>query len=149
MTTEKTGTIPQDFANLFRRVVRRCQIPGGKLEPGTIDAYWEALAAYPVPVLAQAAVDLARRLPFLPTTAEWAAAVRDLTETPAPVTCEKCGNRGLVRVEYHQGGPYDVAICDCPAGQWYDTVGEAGIRAIVGLTAAHRVAWIEAFEDEV
>src|SRR2546427_130557 len=76
------------------------------------------------------------------------AAVRDLTETPAPIACVRCGNRGLIRVEYHQGGPYDVAICDCSAGQWYDLVGEAGIRAIVGLGAAHRVAWIEAFEDE-
>lgn len=62
--------------------------------------------------------------------------------------CTYCGDRGLIRVAYHTGEPFDVAICDCRIGQPYRMGGEALVRARLALDATHRVSTRDAFDDE-
>lgn len=62
--------------------------------------------------------------------------------------CLRCGNKGLIRVNYHSGEPFDVGICECQAGQHWRTAGEDAIRARLLLADENRVALLEDFEGE-
>ncbi len=62
--------------------------------------------------------------------------------------CDICQSRGLVRVNYHNGEPYDLGICWCAWGKVYRIGGEALVRQRMELGAAHRVGNLEDFEDE-
>ena len=33
--------------------------------------------------------------------------------------CDRCGDKGLIRVKYQQEDGYDIAVCVCSAGQWW------------------------------
>jgi hypothetical protein len=63
--------------------------------------------------------------------------------------CARCGGRGLVRVDYETGEPFDLAICRCEAGKAYRRGGAALVRMRFELYDSHYVAPIEDFEGEV
>jgi hypothetical protein len=65
-------------------------------------------------------------------------------------SCDRCACAGVIRVNYHSGEPFDIAICDCPAGQIWrhqDDI-DGTIRARLQLDAAHQVALVEDFDPE-
>lgn len=64
------------------------------------------------------------------------------------MTCAACQDRGLLRIAYATGEPFDVAICRCRVGQAYRTGGVACVRARLDLSAEHRIAYLEDFDDE-
>lgn len=140
---------PKAFLEVFARLVSRTKTTG-RLESGTAAAYWELLARFPLDVIANSARHLAETQTFFPSTAEWIAAAsdRDLTRR-RPASCTRCGDKGLIRIDYRSGEVSDLAICDCAAGQIFRTTGEDVARAnVAGLPRAARVAYIEDFDDE-
>ena len=62
--------------------------------------------------------------------------------------CYRCENQGLIRVNYHSGEPFDLAICDCPAGLFWNRQGELFIRKLFRLSASNQVAWVEDLDVE-
>lgn len=60
--------------------------------------------------------------------------------------CTLCRNRGLLRVQYHSGEVFDLAICQCAAGEAWRHQGEAVIRERMQLTTEQQVGWLEDFE---
>lgn len=67
---------------------------------------------------------------------------------PALRRCDRCRTYGLVRLNYHSGEPFDVAICACPAGQYWRYQGEVEVRARLKLTDAQQVTLIEHVEAD-
>jgi hypothetical protein len=62
--------------------------------------------------------------------------------------CPKCASRGLIRVQYRSGEVFDVAICDCPAGQFWRHEGADRTRRRLRLPRVHQIALVETFEGE-
>lgn len=52
-------------------------------------------------------------------------------------------------MSYHSGEPFDVAICDCQAGQFWRMEGGEFVRQRLGLQPAHQVALLEDFDGDV
>lgn len=65
------------------------------------------------------------------------------------MTCRPCGNRGLLKICYESGEPWDVAICQCRTGQLYRQGGPDLVRARLEIADEHRIALLEDFEDDV
>lgn len=61
--------------------------------------------------------------------------------------CRKCGNRGLIAVRYRDHSPWDIAVCDCPAGQVYRKHPGFVRARNPWVTAEHQVAWLEQFVE--
>lgn len=65
--------------------------------------------------------------------------------------CAKCLNAGVIRVNYLSEEPFDLAICDCQAGQfwrYHDDV-EGTIRQRFQVPdPAHQIALLEDFDPE-
>ena len=57
--------------------------------------------------------------------------------------CASCANRGAVVVRYRSGEPFDVVICSCQAGLFWETQGEPAIREHFQLDATHQVGYRE------
>jgi hypothetical protein len=149
MTT--TDTVPATFAADFWRLARRCQIPGGRLDPGTVADYWTALRDLPLEVLTASAEELARTRVFFPAVAEWRQAARgtkpETIGTDPETICTACGGYGVIRVAYHSGAAFDLALCGCRAGRWYRAVGVDFVRARFHLASDHRIAPVEEFDE--
>lgn len=64
------------------------------------------------------------------------------------MTCDRCGDKGLIRVLYQSGEPFDIAICQCRVGQIFRRGGEDLIRASLQVGPEHQVALLEDFEGE-
>lgn len=65
------------------------------------------------------------------------------------MTCPLCQDKGLIRVAYESGEPFDLAICDCRKGRIYRAMGEAVIRDRLDLhDPQHQIADRERFEGE-
>lgn len=64
------------------------------------------------------------------------------------MNCPKCADKGLIRVAYESGEPFDVAICTCRHGRVWRQGGEALVRQRMNLTAEHQVSYLEHVEDE-
>lgn len=62
--------------------------------------------------------------------------------------CAFCGGKGLIRVAYESGEPFDVAICDCRSGHPFRVAGESLVRARLSLGPEHQVAYRELFDGE-
>jgi hypothetical protein len=140
------------FGDVFRRLVR-CFQPRG-LDRGSLDAYRAALATkFPLDVLRESAERMTVARKFFPTVAEWTAAARSVQQLRGGgctlSDCARCGGRGLVRVDYETGEPFDLAICRCEAGKPYRRGGAALVRMRFALDDTHYVAPIEDFEGEV
>jgi hypothetical protein len=140
------------FAEVFHRLVR-CFQPRG-LDRGSLDAYRSTLIEkFPLDVLSESADRMTRSRKFFPTVAEWTAAARAVEQLRgggcALSDCARCGGRGLVRVDYETGEPFDLAICRCDAGRVYRRGGPALVRMRFQLDDSHYVAPIEDFEGEV
>lgn len=144
-TTTTTKTVPAAFAAAFWRLARRCQIPGGRLDPGTVVDYWTALEDFPIEALTASAEGLARSRVFFPAVAEWRVAA---SQHAAPVveTCIQCGGAGVIQVAYRNGAPFDIALCDCRAGRWYRAIGPEFVRNRLHLASEHRIALLEDFD---
>jgi hypothetical protein len=54
----------------------------------------------------------------------------------------------VIRVNYQSGEPFDIAICDCQAGQFYRRVGPDVVRDRFSLTDDNQVAYRELFDGE-
>ena len=64
------------------------------------------------------------------------------------MTCAMCAGRGLVRIAYRSGEPFDIAICKCWQGHVFRAGGPELVRAHLGLSAETRVELWEEFEEE-
>lgn len=62
--------------------------------------------------------------------------------------CPHCQDKGLIRVAYESGEPFDLAICDCRKGRIYRAMGEAVIRDRMQVGPEHQIADRERFEGE-
>ena len=63
--------------------------------------------------------------------------------------CQRCSGRGLIRVDYDSGEPFDIAICRCVVGKTFRVGGEGLVRSHLHLSdEAHVVGLIEDFEDD-
>jgi hypothetical protein len=134
---------------VFAQLVSRTKTTG-RLERDTAAAYWALLAPFPFDVLATSARQLAATQTFFPSTAEWIAVARRLSlrVRARAVACARCGETGLIRIDYRSGECADLAICDCAAGQWFRTAGEDVARAnVAGLPPEARVAYVEDFDE--
>jgi hypothetical protein len=62
-----------------------------------------------------------------------------------------CGGKGLLKIQYQSGEPFDIAICACPRGQrlrvWHMRHPD-WIQTVWQLEPDHRIAWLEDFTDE-
>ncbi len=63
--------------------------------------------------------------------------------------CSLCADKGLIRVNYEDGNPFDIAICRCRNGQFFRVSGPDFVRLhwLPTLTEANRIAWLEDFDD--
>ncbi len=61
--------------------------------------------------------------------------------------CVTCGEKGLVKVSYTSGEPFDIAVCGCVNGEPFRRGGEALVRSWLALPTTHRVAWLEDFDE--
>jgi hypothetical protein len=141
------AAVPAEFLEVFRDMVRAFQPRG--LDHNTPRVYWRALCRLPLSVIRDGAAVLQRRSSgFFPTTAEWFAAAVKSQGPRRPAGCTRCGDKGLIRIDYHSGECSDLAICDCAAGQWFRTTGEDVARANVeGLPLEARVAYVEDYDE--
>lgn len=147
---------PSAFAEVFRDVVRAFQ--PARLDRDALTVYHATLREFPLDVLRESARSLCRSQQFFPTTGEWYRVARQLANARAHqrdlASCARCGDRGLIRINYLHGlvsresEPFDVAICDCRAGQWYRRAGAEAVRRQLQLTPANQVALIEDVDDE-
>jgi hypothetical protein len=66
------------------------------------------------------------------------------------MTCQKCADKGAIKVNYYSREPFDLALCDCDAGQmyrgWLLRDGEGLLR--VRFPGADQIGHLEDFEDE-
>ena len=68
---------------------------------------------------------------------------------PMRVPCSRCQDRGLIRVNYQSGEPFDIAICDCATGYAFREAGELVIRQkLRDLSSEHQIAYREHFDGE-
>lgn len=67
--------------------------------------------------------------------------------TYARTVCRHCQDKGLLRIHYRSGEPFDVALCHCDRGRKYRRWLPASLRAWLGLPDAHRIGRLEDFED--
>jgi hypothetical protein len=151
MKPDEPNDVPAAFLAVFRDLVRAYQ--PRSLEKDAPRAYWSALGRYPIAILEAAAARVKTTRQFFPTTGEWYAAARtvagDAMRAQPRVDCPCCGDRGLIRIAYRSGEAADLAICHCPAGQFFRDTGEAVARAAVrGLELEARVAYLEDFAGD-
>jgi hypothetical protein len=142
--------VPSAFLTLFRDVVRAYQPRA--VDPGAPRVYWDTLRVYPLAILEASAARLTQQQAFFPTAAEWYQAARCLAGAQqaaqrAAGPCAPCHGFGAVRIHYASGEPFDIALCECHAGQVFVRLGEAVVRARFGLSEAHRVGVIADFTD--
>jgi hypothetical protein len=115
--------------------------------------YHDALGPIGEPKLRAAALVL-RRNRFFPTTAEWYAEA--MKGGRVAHVCPRCENRGIVVVRYHDGAPFDLAICACEKARLFRRMGVDVVRhfvttAIGGrirLTDENRIGFVEDFDDD-
>jgi hypothetical protein len=145
----------QEFSPIFRDLVRALQPPKA-LDRETERVYWETLRGFSGEVLRQSACVLRRQdRPLWPTSGEWYRLALRLraetlaTEIGAGRECERCRDFGLLRVAYQSGELFDIAVCSCLAGRFYRTAGPALVLARLALDPAHRVGYLEDFNDDV
>jgi hypothetical protein len=95
--------VPVAFRDAFRKLVASSS--ARRLEPGTLETYWEMLAGDDVEDLAVAARHLALEQTHFPTTGEWHAKVLELVGTRrrmdalapiGPTICQRCQDTGAV-----------------------------------------------------
>lgn len=148
-----TNQIPEEFAATFRSLVLAFQPRG--LERDSVVAYYAALQRFPLDVLRDTALVLAESRRFFPTAGEWGQLANELESRRAAAgrldeqaPCEWCAGYGLIRVTYRSDEPFDIAICTCLAGSRYRKAGEDLVRGRLGLAPAHRVAWLEDFDED-
>lgn len=134
---------PPAFVAAFGSLVRRTTIAGGRLEAGTMQDYWTTLQDLPLEGLVAAADDLARRRVFFPAVAEWRQAATAIQPARIVTDCAQCGRMGLIKICYHSGDLFDIAICRCRVGQAYRLGGERLVRLRCGLQDTQQVALIE------
>lgn len=139
----------KEFQPIFRDLVIATQ-PRAALTGDTCRVYYETLADFSLEVVRESATELRRTSTFFPSTGEWVTvATRVLVRRGVPIAAScPCGGRGLLRMEYQSGEPFDIAICDCRAGRNYRTGGEPFVRHVLTLSADHRVAYLEDFADD-
>lgn len=148
-TKTKADDIPGWFLAIFGRLARTTTTPR-IMDRAALPAYFDLLREFPADVVIEAASRCATAKPFFPTCAEWIAAIRAIDTGRRTVgDCVACAGRGLIAVRYHDGSPFDVAICDCKAGRWWRDVGELVVRSALHLEdPANRVAYVEDFAGE-
>jgi hypothetical protein len=139
-----------DFQKLFRKVVVAFQPRA--LSPDTLATYYEALKGYPLEIVDQAARLIIRTQRFFPSVAEWIRATQHLAARPlqgaARSHCQHCRGRGLIKIAYESGEPFDVAICGCLTGLFYRKTGVDFVRLQLNLTAKTHIAYLEDFESD-
>ena len=146
MNAAESVPVPPEFAKVFSRLVRRTQVPGGRLDPQACADYWTALRDVPMDALAESADALARSEVFFPTVAEWRRAAGP-PHAAAGAPCPTCAGQGVVRIAYKSLEPFDLAICLCRAGDVYRRFPDAVLRARLALGPEARIADLDAFED--
>ena len=63
--------------------------------------------------------------------------------------CQRCSGRGLIRVDYDSGEPFDIAICYCEIGRTFRVGGEKLVRAHLHLSdEGHVVGVLEDFAED-
>lgn len=63
--------------------------------------------------------------------------------------CPKCAGRGLIKINYESGEPFDVAMCDCRAGEvWRDGGYQLVREREPWIPSSAVIAWLEDFSDE-
>ena len=154
-----TKTSPPDwFVAIFRNLVTALQ--PRKLQPNAVAVYYDALAQLGETKITTAAAVLKRQR-FFPTSGEWYAEamkqhrVVNMVGLPLPVVCPRCENRGLIAVRYHDGSPFDLAICDCADGRLLRRIGVEGVERFISaphggrirLTDENRIGFLEDFAD--
>jgi hypothetical protein len=146
---EKTTTSPE-FMAIFRVVVLALQ-PRGPIDRDLVHVYWDVLQSFPLDVLHDTARVLRETRRFFPTSGEWAQLARELQlerrRADISPICPRCGGRGLIRIDYRTGEPFDIAICDCAAGEGFRVAGERLVRLRLQLTPEQQVGWIEDFNE--
>lgn len=64
-----------------------------------------------------------------------------------------CGDRGILKIQYETGEPFDIAICRCPRGLrlrvWHVKHPTFIAEAWQIDPGHHRIAYLEDFEDTV
>ena len=63
--------------------------------------------------------------------------------------CSHCFGRGLIRVAYKSGQPFDLALCVCGTGLNLRKASDEFIRQHFGVSdAVHRIGLLEDFSDD-
>lgn len=155
-----TPTPPDWFTALFRELVVSFQPRHVTDELRT--TYYGSLRDLP-PQALRAALPMLRQRRFFPTSGEWRTAATHSVSTrrrlPVPVSvevCATCDNKGLMVVRYHDGAPFDLAICACAEGQRLRRLGLEGVAQYVAtwpggrirMTEANRIALLEDFAGD-
>jgi hypothetical protein len=139
--------VPEAFARVFYALARRCQAAAGKpIDADTCADYWAVLDDVPLDELRAGAETLAQARVFFPTVAEWRRAAHQ--HRGLRPSCAACGGQGAIRIAYGSGEPFDVALCTCAAGEWCRQAGEAFVRTRLQLGPEHRVADLDAFDED-
>jgi hypothetical protein len=63
--------------------------------------------------------------------------------------CAQCGDKGLLRVMYESGEPFDVAFCPCPLGRRWRKGGVELVRMRLSVGEEHHVGELSDFDEEV
>lgn len=42
------------------------------------------------------------------------------------MSCQACGDKGIIRLRYHDGSPDEFGVCVCQAARWYRSDMNAG-----------------------
>lgn len=69
------------------------------------------------------------------------------------MTCAKCADKGLIRVAYQSGEPFDLALCSCRFGRFFRDIPDRILRTWLAgpnqppLPEAHQIGLMEDFED--
>jgi hypothetical protein len=145
-----------EFQESFRTIVR-CLQPRG-LDRHTAAAYYAVLRRFSCQVMRDTAREICETRKFFPTTSEWAALAGQLQRRRASwragessptgrEDCEWCAGRGVARVGYRDGQPFDLAICGCLNGSFFRKAGPRFLQLYFRLGDEHRIALIEEFDE--
>jgi hypothetical protein len=140
---------PTEFQKLFRDMVVAFQ--PRPLGPTALGTYYDALKAYPLDVVAHTARLIVRTHRFFPSVSEWVIPTKELAarrqHAKHQLVCPSCRGRGLIKITYRSGEPFDVAICGCLGGLAYRQADPNLIRWQLKLSEDARIAYLEDFED--
>lgn len=157
---DRFADVPVAFQDVFRDLVQALQ-PRTPMTRGTVRIYHETLSRFSIDCLQESARDLRRSCTFFPSTGEWfqaATLVVVRRGVSGLVPCGRCGGKGVIRVMYRSGEPFDLAVCDCADGHFYRAVcrtseedpdrAAAFIRERWRCGPEHQVGYIEDFPDD-